>query len=202
MSALACCASARLYAHGIYLDVDDHRALAQSGAAIAVSPTSNLFLGSGFFDYATARAGGVRLGLASDVGGGMKLQPLRHHAGGLHGRPGGGAGRWSAQNGVSLSPFDLWWQHTAGAARALGLGAWWGRSRPAVRRISSSSTPAATPLLARRTAQAESLAEWLFALIMLADDRAVTEVVVAQEPGTQIFTGGASAVHAEPPPLR
>ncbi|MDM7457656.1 MAG: guanine deaminase, partial [Tepidimonas sp.] len=65
-----------VYAHGIYLDADDHRALVRSGAAIAVSPTSNLFLGSGFFDYAQALAGGVRLGLASDVGGGMSFSPF------------------------------------------------------------------------------------------------------------------------------
>ncbi len=38
--------------------------------------------------------------------------------------------------------------------------------------------PRATPLLARRTAQAQSLAEWLFALIVLGDDRAVAHTVV------------------------
>ena len=40
-----------------------------TGAAAAVSPTSNLFLGSGFFDYAGAMRVGFRFGLASDVGG-------------------------------------------------------------------------------------------------------------------------------------
>ena len=33
--------------------------------------------------------------------------------------------------------------------------------------------PRATPLLARRTSIASTLAEWLFALIVLGDDRAV-----------------------------
>jgi guanine deaminase len=39
--------------------------------------------------------------------------------------------------------------------------------------------PQATPLLARRTAQAESLEEWLFALIVLGDDRLVERCSVA-----------------------
>lgn len=191
-----------VYAHGIYLDADDQRALAQSGAAIAVSPTSNLFLGSGFFDYATARAGGVRLGLASDVGGGMSFSPFATMRAAYTVGRAAVRGDGRPKTGVSLSPFDLWWQHTAGAARALGLGGVVGSLAPGSEADFVVLDPAATPLLARRTAQAESLAEWLFALIMLADDRAVTEVVVAQGSGTQIFTGGASAVHAGPPPLR
>ena len=38
--------------------------------------------------------------------------------------------------------------------------------------------PRATPLLARRTAQASNLDELLFALIVLGDDRAVAHTVV------------------------
>lgn len=191
-----------VYAHGIYLDADDHRALAQSGAAIAVSPTSNLFLGSGFFDYAAARAGGVRLGLASDVGGGMSFSPFATMRAAYTVGRAAVRGDGRPKTGVSLSPFDLWWQHTAGAAQALGLGGVVGSLAPGSEADFVVLDPAATPLLARRTAQAESLAEWLFALIMLADDRAVSEVVVAQGPGTRIFTGGACAVHVGPPPLR
>ena len=36
----------------------------------------------------------------------------------------------------------------------------------------------ATPLLARRCAQANSLDEWLFALIVLGDDRVVARTVI------------------------
>jgi guanine deaminase len=39
--------------------------------------------------------------------------------------------------------------------------------------------PQATPLLARKTAQADSLDELLFALIVLGDDRVVQRTVVA-----------------------
>ena len=39
--------------------------------------------------------------------------------------------------------------------------------------------PKATPLLARKTAQAASLDELLFSLIVLADDRAIARTVIA-----------------------
>jgi len=38
--------------------------------------------------------------------------------------------------------------------------------------------PQATPLLARRTAQADSLAELLFALLVLGDDRVIQRTVI------------------------
>jgi len=39
--------------------------------------------------------------------------------------------------------------------------------------------PQATPLLARRTSQANSLAELLFAMIVLGDDRVVERTIIA-----------------------
>lgn len=59
-----------IFAHCIHVDDADRALMRESGAAAAVSPTSNLFLGSGFFDYAGADRIGFRYGLASDVGGG------------------------------------------------------------------------------------------------------------------------------------
>jgi guanine deaminase len=43
--------------------------------------------------------------------------------------------------------------------------------------------PQATPLLARRTAAADSLDEQLFAMIVLGDDRLVERTVVNGRPG-------------------
>jgi guanine deaminase len=50
-----------IYAHCIHFDDDDRALMRETGAAAAVSPTSNLFLGSGFFDY----AGADRVGFAT-----------------------------------------------------------------------------------------------------------------------------------------
>lgn len=183
-----------VYAHGIYLDGDDRARLAETGAAIAVSPTSNLFLGSGFFDYAAARAAGVRHGLASDVGGGMSFSPFATMRAAYTVGRAAVLGDGRPKPGLSLTPFDLWWQHTAGAARALGLAGDVGSLAPGSEADFVVLDPAATPLLARRTAQADSLAEWLFAFVMLADDRAVAQVEIAGQPvDTDLYVGDTAA---------
>ena len=81
---------------------------------------------------------------------------------------------------MSLSPQQLWWQHTAGAARALGLEGVVGNLLPGCEAAFVILNPQATPLLAGRTARADSLDELLFALIVLGDDRAVALAVISQ----------------------
>ncbi|MGA8391915.1 MAG: guanine deaminase [Burkholderiaceae bacterium] len=167
-----------IYAHCIHFDDDDRALMRATGTAAAVSPTSNLFLGSGFFDYAGADRVGFRYGLASDVGGGTSFSPfhtmLAAYTVGrttLEGR--------QTKPGLSLSPQHLWWQHTAGAARALGLQGVVGNLQPGFESDFIVLNPGATPLLARRTAQAQSLDELLFAMIVLGDDRLVEKTVIS-----------------------
>lgn len=163
-----------VYAHCIHLDATDRALMASSGAAAAASPTSNLFLGSGFFDFAAARAAGMRHGLASDVGGGTSFSPFHTMlAAYTVGREG------QTKPGESLAPSHLWWLHTAGAAQALGLPGVVGNLMPGHEADFVVLNPQATPLLARRTAQADSLEELLFAFIVLGDERAVERVVLA-----------------------
>jgi guanine deaminase len=82
--------------------------------------------------------------------------------------------------GLSLSPQALWWQHTAGAAAALGLDGVVGNLAVGCEADFVVLRPDATPLLARKTAHAASLDELLFALIVLGDDRLVERTVIAQ----------------------
>ena len=146
-----------------------------TGTVAAVSPTSNLFLGSGFFDYAGADRVGIGYGLASDVGGGTSFSPFRTMLAAYYvGREG------QTKPGLSLSPQQLWWQHTAGAAKALGLGGVVGNLQPGCEGDFVVINPAATPLLARKTAQANNLDELLFAMIVLGDDRLVERTVISQ----------------------
>jgi len=166
-----------IYAHCIHLDDEDRALMRDSGAAAAVSPTSNLFLGSGFFDYAGADRVGFRYGLASDVGGGTSFSPFHTMlAAYCVGREG------QTKTGLSLAPQHLWWQHTAGAAQALGLDGVIGNLAVGCEADFVLLNPQATPLLARRTAQANSLAEWLFGLIVLGDDRVIARTVIAAAP--------------------
>lgn len=163
-----------VYAHCIHFDDEDRALMRDTRTAAAVSPTSNLFLGSGFFDYEGADRVGFRYGLASDVGGGTSFSPFHTMLAAYYvGREG------QTKPGLSLPPGHLWWQHTAGAARALGLEGVIGNLQPGCEADFVVLNPAATPLLARKTAQASSLDELLFAMIVLGDDRLVERTVIA-----------------------
>ncbi|MEG0556529.1 MAG: guanine deaminase [Comamonas sp.] len=164
-----------VYAHSIWLDETDRQLMRSTRSAAAVSPTSNLFLASGFFDYLKADEAQMLYGLASDVGGGMSFSPFRTmQAAYVVGREG------HAKQGQSLSPQNLWWQHTAGAARALGLTGVVGNLQPGCEADFVVINPACTPLMERKTGQARDLDELLFAMIILGDDRLIEQTIVSQ----------------------
>jgi guanine deaminase len=168
-----------VYAHCIHFDDNDRALMRDTGAVAAVSPTSNLFLGSGFFDFVAADRAGMGYGLASDVGGGTSFSPFHTMLAAYHVGRAGVTGGGAFKQGISLKPSQLWWLHTAGAARALGLGGVVGNLTPGHEADFVVIRPDATPLLARKTAQAGSLEELLFALIVLGDDRLIERMVVA-----------------------
>jgi guanine deaminase len=98
-------------AHGIWLDAADRRLLADTGAHIAHCPTSNLFLGSGLFDWQLARDANHGVSLATDVGGGTSLSMLRTAA---------AAYQVQALRGTRMSAWTLLHTATRGAAERLG----------------------------------------------------------------------------------
>ena len=169
-----------VYAHCIYFDDDDRALMRDTGASAAVSPTSNLFLGSGFFDYAGADRVGFGYGLASDVGGGTSFSPFHTMLAAYYvGREG------QTTQGLSLSPQQLWWQHTAGAGAVLGVKGADGQSLvgnllPGCEADFVVLNLKATPLLARKTSVATNLDELLFSMIVLGDDRLVERTVISQ----------------------
>ena len=164
-----------VYAHCIHFDDDDRALMRDTGTVAAVSPTSNLFLGSGFFDYAGADRVGFGYGLASDVGGGTSFSPFRTMLPASYVGPEG-----HTKPGRSLTPPQVWWQHRAGAPKALGLGGVVGNLQPGCEGDFVVIHPAATPLLARKTAQARNLDELLFAMIVLGDERLIERTVISQ----------------------
>ncbi|MCX8520579.1 MAG: guanine deaminase [Rhodoferax sp.] len=169
-----------VYAHCIHFDDADRTLMRDTGSSAAICPTSNLFLGSGFFDYAGADRIGFGYGLASDVGGGTSFSPFHTMLAAYYvGREG------QTKTGLSLSPQQLWWQHTAGAGQVLGVRNAAGDSvvgnlLPGCDADFVVLNPKATPLLARKTALANSLDELLFAMIVLGDDRLIAHTVIAQ----------------------
>ena len=157
-----------IFGHAIHLSGRERARLAEAGAAVAHCPTSNHFLGSGECDVAGLSDLGVRVGLATDVGGGSSFSMFETMK---------AAYEIAQRRGDALTPVHLWWLATAGAARALGIGDRVGNLAPGLEADAVILDLASTPLLAQRVARAETPAEILFAQIVLADDRAVQSTI-------------------------
>lgn len=153
-----------VFAHCIHLDAADRGRMAEAGAAAAFCPTSNLFLGSGLFDVRVTRGAGIRVGLATDVGGGTSMSMLRTLS---------EAYKVCQLSGQRLSPSRMLYLATLGGAEALYLQDRIGNLKPGREADFVILDPAATPLSARRDARSLSPADRLFALFMLGDDRHV-----------------------------
>jgi len=165
-----------VYAHCIWLDDDDRARMAATGAAASFCPTSNLFLGSGLFDLDRAHELGMRVGIGTDVGGGTSFSMLKTL---------GEAYKVLQLRGSSLAAERAFYLATLGGARSLYLEGEIGNFLPGKEADFVVLDPAASPLLARRMAHADSLAERLFVLMTLGDDRCVAATWVLGEPAWQ-----------------
>lgn len=153
-----------IFAHGIHLDDTDLASLATARGVIAFCPTSNLFLGSGLFPYARVKRAGIPIAIATDVGGGTSFSVLRTLS---------EAYKVMQLQGDSLSVHEALRLATLGSAQSLGLDESIGNFEPGKEADFIVIDDAATPLLQLRAAQAATPDERLFALMMLADDRAI-----------------------------
>ncbi len=157
-------------AHCIWIDAADRAALHAAGAQIAHSPSSNLFLGSGLFDWRAAAASGVAVSLATDVGGGTSLSMLRTMA---------DAYKVQAMAGQRLTAWCALHAATLGAAQALGLTDEIGSLNAGCSADVCIWDWAAGPVAQRRMQVARSLHERAFAWMLLADDRNLVATYVA-----------------------
>jgi len=160
-------------AHGIWLDDADRALLRETGAQIAHSPTSNLFLGSGLFDWPGAEAQGAAVSLATDVGGGTSLSMIRTLA---------EAYKVQALRGAKLTAFKALYSATRGAARALHLAHEIGSFDIGCHADLAVWDWSATPLMAHRISLARDLHEKLFAWMTLGDERLLAATHVAGVP--------------------
>ena len=161
-----------VFAHCIWVDDEDRRRMAVRGASISFCPSSNLFLGSGLFDLGRARDFSLRVGLGSDVGAGTSLSMLQTLS---------EAYKVLRLAGQTLTPEAGFYLATLGGARALHLDAHIGNFLPDREADFIVLDPRCTPLIEARTSRASTLAERLFALMMLGDDRSVAATYVLGE---------------------
>ncbi|TIV97682.1 MAG: guanine deaminase [Mesorhizobium sp.] len=164
-----------LFGHCIHLSEREADALSQSGSVAVFCPTSNLFLGSGLFDYQRyrRREKPLRIAAATDVGGGTNYSMLRTMDEGY---------KVIALNGEKLNPFQSFWQLTRGNAEALSVAGKVGTLAEGTDADIVVLDAHATPAMRLRMETVETLAEELFLLQTLGDDRAVREVYVAGRP--------------------
>ncbi|MDJ0813304.1 MAG: guanine deaminase [Woeseiaceae bacterium] len=161
-----------VFAHCLHLDAEDRDLMASKGGAGAFCPTSNLFLGSGMFDLRSMTAAGVRIGLATDVGGGTSMSMLRTMS---------EAYKVLHLQGQSLPASRALYLATLGAAEALYLDEHIGNFAPGKEADFIVLDTDASQITARRAAAAETLDELLFSLIFLGDDRNVAATYLCGE---------------------
>jgi guanine deaminase len=161
-----------LFGHSIYLSEREADALSDKGSVAVFCPTSNLFLGSGLFDYQRfrRREKPLRIATATDVGGGTNYSMLRTMDEGY---------KVIALNGEKLNPFQSFWQITRGNAEALSVAENIGTLDAGTDADIVVLDSSATPAMRLRMETVGTLAEELFLLQTLGDDRAVREVYVS-----------------------
>lgn len=158
-----------IYGHAIHLEPREIVRLREAGAALAHCPTSNTFIGSGLFDMAGLAGAGLRVGLATDTGGGSSFSMLRTMA---------AAYEVAQLRHHPLHPAQLWWLATQGSARALKIADKVGNIAPGMEADLVVIDLASTPAIAQRAERAEDIWEAIFPTIMMGDDRAVAQVWV------------------------
>jgi guanine deaminase len=162
-----------LMGHCIHLGKAEIALLRNTQSVAVFCPTSNLFIGSGLFDYDGLAAAGVRIALATDVGGGTSYSMLRTAAEAYK------VMQLRGQNLPALAAFDLM---TRGNAAALGLENEIGTITPGAFADLVVLDARSTPAMAHRMETVRTLEEELFVLMTMGDDRAVRQTYIAGEP--------------------
>ncbi len=160
-----------VYGHAIHLTTREKDRLIEAGASLVHCPTSNTFIGSGLFDMGLARH--LRVGLATDTGGGSNFSMLRTMA---------AAYEIAQLRGQALHPSQLWWLATQGSARALRAEDRIGNIAPGMEADLVVVDLASTPAIEQATRRAGDIWQALFPTIMMGDDRAIRAVWVGGRP--------------------
>ena len=159
-----------VFAHCVHASDDALRRMKSAGAAAAFCPSSNLLLGSGLFSLKQACDCGVTVGLGTDIGAGASFSLLHMM---------GEAYKVGQLGGETLDPMHAFYLTTLAGARAMKIEGKVGNLLPGKEADFLVLDLAATPLLARRTGKAQTIAEKLFVLSILGDDRCIEATYLA-----------------------
>ncbi|HXA18529.1 MAG TPA: guanine deaminase [Thermoanaerobaculia bacterium] len=157
-------------AHGVHLSEEELELLARRGTRVAHCPNSNLFLGSGLFRLHHTLDAGVVVGLGTDIGAGTTPSMFTTMS---------DAYKVQQVQGVSLTPFHLWYLASLGGARALSMDGESGSLEAGKSADFLLLDLKSTPLVALRSERASSIEDLLAGLIFTGDDRVVRECWIA-----------------------
>jgi guanine deaminase len=158
--------------HAIHLSEREWAVLSESNTALSHCPTSNLFIGSGFFDFTEAQSKKppVRFGLGTDVGGGSSFSMFHTMK---------AAYEVAQVHGNNLDAFQAFYMATLGGAKSLGLDDRIGNLKTGLEADLVVIDFNSTPLIRHRMQTVENLHEALFAQMTLADDRAIDATYIS-----------------------
>lgn len=158
-----------VFAHCLHLEEEEWDCLRDTDSSIAFCPTSNLFLGSGLFNLKASWEKKVRLGMGTDVGAGTTFNLLQTL---------GEAYKVGQLQRYRLSAFEAFYHATLGGARALHLDDKIGNFDAGKEADLVVLDPGATALQQLRSSNSKTLAEKLFVLMTLGDDRNIYRTLV------------------------
>jgi guanine deaminase len=161
-----------IYGHGIWLTEEELQRCHDTGTAIAHCPTSNFFLGSGYFNLKNAKkaARPVMVGLATDLGAGTSFSILQTM---------NEAYKAAQLNGNPLSSGHAFYLATRGTAQSLYLDDTIGSIAPGMEADLVTLDLKSTPIIEYRMRYCKDLEEALFIQMTMGDDRAVLATYVA-----------------------
>jgi guanine deaminase len=168
------CRPRAVFGHGIHLTDDEMHCMHRTGSAISHCPTSNFFLGSGYFNIVRAaqKDRPVRVGLGTDLGAGTSFSILATL---------NEAYKAAQLNGHALSSGHAFYMATRGTARAMYIEDKVGSIAPSMEADIVVLDMKSTPIIDYRMKFAADLMETLFIQMTLGDDRAVRATYVAGE---------------------
>ncbi len=155
-----------VFGHCIHNQMDELKLLGDSGSKVALCPSSNLFLGSGLFDLAQLEKFGIECALASDIGGGdsFSMFDVMNQA-----------YKICQLEGYSLEASKAFYLTTLGAAKVLSIDDCLGNFEKGKEADFIVIDLEATELIKERLSVTSKIEEKLFALMMLGDDRLISE---------------------------
>ena len=166
------CRPRAVFGHGIHLTDDEMHCMHRTGSAISHCPTSNFFLGSGYFNIQRAmqKDRPVRVGLGTDLGAGTSFSILATL---------NEAYKAAQLNSYALSAGHAYYVATRGTAHAMYLEDKIGSLGVGLEADVIVLDMRSTPIISYRMDHAKDFTEALFIQMTMGDDRAVQATYVA-----------------------